>query len=108
MHSGKYLTPMEALVDVRFVDYGNADSVPRSQLKSAHPALMKVPVFAIRCSLRGVSCNDASAAAAQTFMDKLCGESQVCIVIQDTMKIGQNYSTVPRARKRSEQCGASE
>ena len=75
---GKYLTPMEALVDVRFVDYGNTDSIPRSQLKSAHPALMKAPVFAIRCSLRGVSYNNPNSdVSAQTFIDKMCGESQV-------------------------------
>ena len=61
------------------MDYGNVDSVPRSQLKSAHPLMLKSPVFAVRCGLKGVLCGeDTLPAGAQTFMDKLCGDAKVC------------------------------
>ena len=45
---------------------------------------------------------DACLAGIETF----CGKDQ-STVIQDTLKIGQKYSTFPRAQERSEQCRTS-
>ena len=68
-------------MDVRYVDFGNPDVVMRSQLKTVHVNLTQRPIYALRCSLRGVRCMDANgysvAAGSQTFMDGVCGESKV-------------------------------
>lgn len=46
----------ESVVKVLFVDYGNLDSVPHSDVKELHNAYTEIPFFAKRCSLKGIEC----------------------------------------------------
>ena len=55
------LTPPSPQVSVLFVDYGNEEQVPVSELRPLSPSLARHPPQAVAVRLTGVQINDASA-----------------------------------------------
>ena len=67
-------------------DFGNADTVSRATLKEIHPELLRYPVMAVRCAVRGIesatrsptsAITDNWADAATEFVENLCGDNVI-------------------------------
>ena len=64
-------------------DFGNTDTSSSSTLKEIHPELLRYPIMAVRCALRGIEPAPSSAGdnawsdSATEFVENLCGDDVI-------------------------------
>ncbi|XP_023213664.1 uncharacterized protein LOC111616493 [Centruroides sculpturatus] len=71
----------ESSVTVKFVDYGNSETVTKDDLRNMHKKFISVPAFSLECSLADLTANSEKLDEARTLLEDLINEKEIDITI---------------------------
>ena len=77
-------------VDVKYVDYGNSESIPVSRLRAVKSQFFELPLQCISCSLDGVSLQDGNSPKARDHFENITSEKTLIAAIVGTKHEGNN------------------